>query len=219
MNKNEPITIFIADDHPVFRKGLRDIITEEKSFVVVGETGDGSQVLKLVHQLRPTVLLLDINMPGTNGLEIAETLHDENDTIRIIILTMHNEERLFNKAMDIGVSGYILKESAVNDILEGIKAAIQDEYYISPTISKYLLNRRTKAEAAINKHPELDSLTPNERKILKLISKNKTSPEIADRMFISIRTVENHRMNICNKLNIHGSNALIKFAIDNRSNL
>ncbi|MBI5022444.1 MAG: response regulator transcription factor [Ignavibacteriales bacterium] len=218
-NNKESVPIVIADDHPVFRKGLCDIVAAEKSLIVVGETGDGNQVLKLVHELKPLVLLLDLNMPGSNGLDIAASLQDENFPVRIIVLTMHKEEGIFNKAMDHGVRGYVLKESAVNDILQSIKSVINDEYYISPAISKYLLNRRGKTESILLENPGLAQLTPNERKILKLISENKSSKEIADQMFISIRTVENHRMNICNKLAIHGSNALLKFAIENKSYL
>ena len=212
-------TILIADDHPVFRKGLNDIIAEEKCFVIVGETGEGDRVLDLVRELKPTVLLLDLNMPGTNGLDIASILRDEGLPVKTIVLTMHKEESIFNKAMDLGVSGYVLKESAVQDIIASINAVVNDEYYISPAISQYLLKRRARSDSFEKENSHLSDLTPTERKILKLISEDKTSKEISDALFISIRTVENHRMNICNKLNIHGANALLKFAMENRSYL
>ncbi len=219
MVDNVKIRILIADDHPVFRKGLVDIISTDNRFLVVGETGDGAQVIKLVNEVTPTVLLLDLNMPGSNGLDIAESMRDLNIDTKIIVLTMHKEEAVFNRAMDLGVRGYVLKESAVNDILESIKAVVNDKYYISPMISKFLINRKNKSEAVLLENPGLKELTLSESKILKLISENKTSKEIADIMFISIRTVENHRMNICNKLRLHGSNALLKFAIENKSYL
>jgi len=219
MDSEEAVRILIADDHPVFRKGLCDIVSGEKRFVVVGETGDGSQVIKLVRELKPDILLLDLNMPGSNGLDIAALLYDKKYPVKIIVLTMHKEEGIFNKAMDIGVRGYVLKESAVNDILESIRSVVEDQYYITPAISKYLMNRRNKKESISMDNPGLNDLTPNEKKILKLISENKSSKDIADILFISIRTVENHRMNICNKLGLHGSNALLKFAIENKSYL
>ena len=219
MKTHEQMTILVADDHPIFRKGLRDIIMEEKDFKVVGEVGEGDRVMKMVNDLKPDVLLLDINMPGANGLDIAGQLRCEGSLVKIIVLTMHKEESIFNKAMDLGVLGYVLKESAVQDILNSIKAVTNDQYYISPGISQYLLKRNAKTQSFFQDHPSLDNLSSTERKILKLISENKTSKEIADRLFISIRTVENHRMNICNKLGIHGANALLKFAIENKSSL
>ena len=213
------ITIIIADDHPVFRKGLRDIIGEDANFKIAGETGDGNCVLAIVQQLKPDVLLLDLNMPGTNGLDIAAKIRDQKIPVKIIVLTMHKEEGIFNKAMDIGVSGYVLKESAVQDIIESIKAVVNDDYYISPAISQYLLKRKEKTDSRLDKNPALKDLTVSERRVLRLIAENNTSKEIADQLFVSTRTVENHRMNICNKLSLHGANALLKFAIENRSYL
>lgn len=219
MNSTEDIRILIAEDHPVFRKGLFDTIVGESRLIVVGQTGDGRDVLRLVHELRPTVLLLDISMPGMNGLEIAALIRDQCIPVRIIVLTMHKEEGIFNKAMDLGVWGYVLKDSAVKDILESIRSVVRDEYYISPAISGYLMNRRDKAAAVLEDHPGLDELTSNERNILKLVSENRSSKDIAGMLFISVRTVENHRMNISKKLNLHGSNALLKFALENKSHL
>lgn len=219
MSSDERITILIADDHPVFRKGLRDIVLEEKNFHVVGEAGEGDKVVEMVCTLKPDVLLLDLNMPGANGLDIADQLKGMESPVKIVVLTMHKEESVFNKVMDLGVLGYVLKESAVQDIMSGIRAVTDGQYYISPGISEYLLNRRTKSRELFQDHPSLKSLSSSERKILKLISKNKSSKDIADMLFVSVRTVENHRMNICNKLDIHGANALLKFAIENRSML
>lgn len=213
------ITIVIADDHPIFRKGLRDIISEESSFTVIGETGEGNRVMALVHELKPDVLLLDLNMPGANGLDLATQLHDGGCSVKIIVLTMHKEESIFNKAMNLGVAGYVLKESAVQDIVAAINAVANDDYYISSAISQYLLKRKAKTDSFGLDHPGVNVLTSAERKILKLISENKTSGDIAGQLFLSVRTVENHRMNICKKLNLHGSNGLLKFAIENKASL
>ncbi len=219
MKTKEIITILIADDHPVFRKGLRDVLTGEQNFTVVGEVGDGDRVIAMVDELKPDVLLLDLNMPGANGLDLAGLLQDRVPPVNIIVLTMHKEEGVFNKAMDLGVRGYVLKESAVQDIISSIRAVTDGQYYISPVISQYLLKRKVKTNSLFRDHPELDSLSPTERQILKLISENKSSKDIAGRLYISLRTVENHRMNICNKLGNHGANALLKFAIENKSSL
>ncbi len=214
--ERKPITVVIADDHPVFRKGLRDIIGEDKECMVVGETGDGAYVLELIHAAKPDVLLLDLNMPGTGGLDIAMSIQKDQVPVNVVILTMHKERSMFNKAMDLGVRGYVLKESAVNDILDSIKMVADDGYYISPTISQYLVDRQAQADSLLQTHPGLNDLSPAEHRVLKLISENRTSREIADMLFVSLRTIENHRMNICNKLNLHGGNALLKFAIENK---
>jgi DNA-binding NarL/FixJ family response regulator len=219
ISQPESIRVLIADDHPVFRQGLKEIVSSDPRLMVVGESGEGESLVEMVRRLRPDVLLLDLNMPGMNGLDVATALREQDSPVKIIVLTMHKEEGIFNKAMDLGVAGYVLKESAVRDILDSIQAAVRGDYYISPAISMYLINRRTKRASVLQGNPGLEALTPHERKILKLISENKTSKEIADLMFISVRTVENHRMNICNKLNMHGSSALLRFAIENKSSL
>ncbi len=187
--------------------------------MVIGETGDGDRVLDLIRELNPGVVLLDLNMPGTNGMDIAAAIRDEALPPKVIVLTMHKEEAIFNKVMDLGVSGYVLKESAIQDIFDSILAVAKDDYYISPAISQYLIKRRKGAASFQEAHPGLESLTGAERRILKLIGDDKTSKEISEQLFLSIRTVENHRMNICNKLQLHGSNALLKFAIENRTHL
>ncbi len=219
MNKHKEVTILIADDHPIFRKGLKDIISESGKYCVIDESGDGKEVLTLVDKLQPNILLLDVNLPSINGLEVAEKLQREKSQTKIIILTMHKEEAMFNRAMDAGVFGYVLKESASHDLLEALQTVSNDEYYISPIISSYLVKRIRKQDSLHNEKPTIDLLTSTERIILKLISEDKTSKVIADELFISLRTVENHRQNICNKLKIHGINALLKFAIENRSRL
>src|SRR5258708_35324361 len=191
MKPTNRITIMIADDHPVFRKGLRELIAEEKRFVVVAETGDGDRVLEMIRQLKPSVVLLDLNMPGTSGLDIAASLRDEELPARVIVLTMHKEEAIFNKVMDLGVSGYVLKESAIQDIFDSILAAVNDDYYISPAISQYLIKRRAGAASLQRSHPGLEQLTSAERRILRLIGEDKTSKEISEQLFLSVRTVEN----------------------------
>ena len=208
--------LIIADDHPIFRKGLVDLITSTTRFSICGEAENGNVAFDLIKELTPDIAILDINMPGMNGFDIAKKVKSEALKVNIIFLTMYNEEELFNKAMDLGVKGYILKECAVKDILDCIQSVADGKYYISPVISDYLVNRSTVLKIDEKQKSAIDKLTPTEKQILQLIAEDKTSKEIADKLFISVRTVENHRMNICNKLSIHGSNALLKFALENK---
>jgi DNA-binding NarL/FixJ family response regulator len=208
------IKIIIADDHPIFRKGLLLAIGSEHSIEIVGEAGDGLQALYLVEKLRPDVIVLDIEMPGLNGLQVAGEIIRRQLPSHIIFLTMYKEEDMFNEAMNLGVKGYVLKESAVNDITDAIKTVADGQNYTSPSISEFLVSRGDYGSSLLKKKPQLDNLTPMERKVLRLIAVNKTSKEIGDELHISHRTVENHRANICNKLEIHGSHSLLKFAIE-----
>ena len=211
------IRIIIADDHPIFRGGLRQIISADESIEIIGEADNGEKALEIIHELKPDIAVLDIDMPKKTGLDVIRELKDSNT--KIIFLTMYAEEDIFDEAMDFGIKGYVLKDSAVNDIIECILSVNEDNYYISPNVSNLLVNRRNKSKNLIKKNPELCNLTKTERNILRFISENKTSKEIAEVLFLSHRTVENHRTNISNKLNLKGSHSLLKFAIENKSYL
>lgn len=211
------IRIIIADDHPIFRGGLRQIISADESIEIIGEADNGEKALEIIHELKPDIAVLDIDMPKKTGLDVIRELNDSNT--KIIFLTMYAEEDIFDEAMDFGIKGYVLKDSAVNDIIECILSVNEDNYYISPNVSNLLVNRRNKSKNLIKKNPELGNLTKTERNILRFISENKTSKEIAEVLFLSHRTIENHRTNISNKLNLKGSHSLLKFAIENKSYL
>jgi len=219
MKKDEGacIRVVIADDHPVFRQGLRQAIESDRHIQVIGEAADGEAAIALLRALDPDVVVLDIGMPKSNGFAVARAMREGGLRSQSIFLTMYDEEDAFNQAMDMGVKGYILKDSAVTDIVAGIKAVATGEHYISPALSSYLLNRATRASSLRSQKTGLDLLTEAERRILKLIAEQKTSKQIAAELFISPRTVDNHRANICEKLQIHGSNALLKFALEHRS--
>jgi DNA-binding NarL/FixJ family response regulator len=208
------LRVLIADDHPIFRKGLLLAIGTEHSIDIIGEAEDGQQALRLAEELKPDVIVLDIEMPELNGLQVAEEIIKRHLPVHIVFLTMYKEEDMFNAAMDLGVKGYVLKESAVSDIVKSIKTVAAGRYFLSPSISEYLISRSDHARSLLKKKPQLENLTVTERKVLRLISENKTSKEIGDELNISYRTVENHRSNICNKLEIHGSHSLLKFAIE-----
>ena len=213
------ITIFMADDHPIFRKGLRQIIEAENGLTVVGEADDGESAYQGVRQLRPDVIILDVNMPGMDGFEVARKIRDANLPVAIVFLTMYKDPEMFNAALDLGARGYVLKNSALTNVVDCVRAVSSGQHYISPVLSSFLLNRRDRATSFVKGKPSIRELTPTELRILRLIAESKTSKEIAAELFVSYRTVENHRANICQKLDLHGSNALVKFAFDHKSEI
>lgn len=214
-----PLTILIADDHPLFRQGLRQAIECDPGLRIVQEAGNGRATLQFLRELSPDICILDIQMPELDGLAVVRQMRADQMRTEVIVLTMHNEPELLNAAIDLGVKGYVLKESAVNDILTCIRRVIAGRRYISAELSDFLLTRRASADALRAANPGLNRLTPSEARILKLIASDRTSKEIADELGLSPRTVENHRTNICAKLEVHGVHALVKFAYGNKSRL
>ena len=213
------LTILMADDHPTFRSGLRQIISEQSDLRLVREAGDGETALRLARELKPAVAILDLDMPRLSGLEVAAAIQRERLPVGIIVLTMHREEDLFNEALDLGILGYVLKDSAAEDILQSIRTVAAGEHYLSPSISGFLVNRNTRAESLRRAKPGLADLTPAERRVLRLVARSRTSKEIADELGLSTRTVENHRFNIGSKLDLHGVHSLVKFAFEHKSEL
>ena len=213
------ISIVIADDHPIFRQGLRQMIEMEDGLQVVGEAPDGLSALRAIQELKPNVAVLDINMPHMKGFDVAREIRHQRLHTGIIFLTMYDDERMFNEALNVGALGYLLKDSAISDIAESVRAVASGQYFISPAISRFLVNRASRSAILSEQRPSLKDLTPSELRVLKLIGEHKTSKEIAAQLFISYRTVENHRTHICQKLGIHGSNALIKFALEHKFDL
>lgn len=211
--------IILADDHPVFRHGLRQIVETESDFRVVGESRDGENALEQIKTLRPAIAILDISMPKLDGLAVARSVQEECLPVKIILVTMYREEKLFKKALEVGVQGYVLKDSVAADIISCLNAVAAGENYTSPELTTYLIKRVREIEGAGTPQSSLESLSDTERRVLSLISDCKTNKEIAQELYISVRTVETHRNNICKKLDVHGSHALMKFALEHRDHL
>jgi len=213
------ITVLIADDHPIFRKGLRQVIETDSQLKLLAEASDGEATIAYLAELKPAVAVLDIDMPGKDGFAVADYVRAHDLPIEIIFLTMHADEQIFNTALDAGVKGYVLKDDAVSGLIKAIRAVAGGENYISPDLATFLVKRSNQAAALARRKPALASLTPTEQRVLKMIADYKTSREIANELHISFRTVERHRANICEKLDLKGSHALLKFASEHRSQL
>lgn len=213
------ISVVIVDDHPLFRQGLRQAIEADARFLLAGEADKGADALEMIRQLQPTVAVLDVNLPDVNGMEVAATLTKGKLKTHLVVLTMLKDETAFNKALNLGIKGYVLKENAAAEILNCIAAVSKGEAYVSPSLTDFLLRRRKRANWLGAHKPGLDDLTVAERRILKRIALGQTTKEIAGELFISPRTVESHRANICDKLGLTGSNRLLQFALENRDAL
>ena len=212
-------TLILADDHPMFRLGLKTAIGMANEFKIVGEANDGRAALELLATQEPDIAILDWQMPALNGLEVLREIGRRGWATKVIILTMHNEESLFQEALDAGVCGFVLKDNAVADIVECLRTVQKGEVYLSPKVSLAILKRVRLAARLRQEKPGLDSLTVMERKVLKLVAGNITTKEIAAQLGVSPHTIETHRRNICQKLELQGSHSLLQFALEHRGQI
>ena len=210
------ITIIIADDHPIVRQGLRQVIEEDSALKVVAEAGNGREAVEAIGVHSPDVTILDVDMPEMNGFDAAREIRSKGLVTEIIFLTMHRDEDMFNEAIDLGAKGFVIKDSALTDIIECVKTVAVGRHYASHALTSFLMNRGRSATDLVEKKPSVRDLTPTELRVLKLIAENLTTKEIGEKLFISPRTVEKHRENICQKLSLQGSHSLLKFALSQR---
>jgi len=216
---SDRITLVVVDDHPVFRAGLKQVLSEQSDMEILAEASDGEEALGLIRMLKPAVVLLDVDMPRLNGIDAAEIIHREDITSSVIMLTVYDDEELLNHAMEHGVLGYVLKDSAVTEIAKAIRNVQAGRYFISPSLGENPRHPYPHANTVQPPPPGLKELTPTERRILVGVSLNQTSREIAETLFISTRTVDHHRANICRKLGLSGQYALLRFALDNKASI
>lgn len=205
------IRVLVADDHAIVREGVHQLLSQEPDIEVVGEAADGAQAVDLARKLRPDLVLMDIGMPGMNGLEATRVLKAEQPQTDVLVLTMQEGEDYFFRLLQAGASGYVLKGAGSAELLSAIRAVRQGGVYLNPTMTKKVLGdvlkRPEQARAAS------DPLTPREREVLKLIADGMTNREIADELVLSLSTVQTHRLHIMEKLNLHNRTELVKYAI------
>lgn len=207
------IHIIIADDHPIFRRGLRLVIESDPQLKILAEADDGAAALALIQTHQPRIAVLDMDMPQLDGLGVARALREQQSPTAIVFLTMHKDEATFNAILNAGVKGYVVKDGAANEIVGAIKAVAAGQSYFSPVLSNHLLQRSAPSQSG------LETLSPTERRVLRLIAESKANKEIAELLFISVRTVEHHRSNICAKLGLNGKHALLTFALTHKTEL
>ena len=213
----DQVRILLADDHPVVRKGLRMAIEEDVGLSIVGEAADGEAALALIVELLPQIAVLDIDMPKLDGFQVAREIAARHLPVATIFLTMHTGEDPFRAAMDLRAKGYILKDSAMLEIVAGIRAVAAGQPYLSSALTARLL--QPPAPAGAPNDVLVSRLTLTERRIVQLIAADKSSKEIGEELSIQYRTIENHRTNICRKLGLEGANALLRFALQNKHRL
>jgi DNA-binding NarL/FixJ family response regulator len=215
----DELRIAIADDHPLLRKGLRQVLEADAHMKVVLEAGDGEALLSQLEHSRPQIAIVDVDMPKQDGFAVAKEINKRKIPVDVVFLTIHEEEAIFHAAMDLGIRGYILKDSALVEIVEALRTIAAGQFYVSPPLIAHLVRRRGRSQALLETEPGLKGLTAAERRILHMIAENKSSKEIGAELFIHYRTVENHRVNICQKLGLHGTNSLLRFALQHKSEL
>jgi two-component system, NarL family, response regulator NreC len=206
------VRLVLADDHPIVRKGLKALLEAETEMRVAGEASDGLEAINLVEKIKPDVLLLDIMMPGLNGLDVARHVSQHFPLTRIIVLSMHSNEAYVLDALRNGASGYVLKDASIEELVEAIRQVMAGHRYLCPPLSERAIEEYVKR----SKTSELDpykSLTEREREVLHLAAEGNSNAEIAGRLSISIRTVETHRMNLLHKLSLRTQTDLVRFAI------
>lgn len=207
------IKLLLVDDHQIVRAGLRMLFQAEKDMEIVGEVSSGEEALKVVCQLKPDVVLMDVAMPGLSGIEATRRIKEAYPEVAVLALTMHEDEQYFFKMLNAGASGYIPKRAAPDDLVSAIRVVSQGNVFLYPTLAKFLVNDfLTRRE--VESRSATDLLTSREQEVLTYIAEGYTNREIAETLMISIKTVDRHRENIMQKLNLHNRVELVKYAIE-----
>jgi len=207
------IRIVLADDHQLFRKGLRALLEQQADLTVVAEARDGREAVAAVQSLKPDVLVIDIGMQNLNGIEAARQLTDSHLGTAIVILSMHSDESYVLRALKAGAKGYLLKDSAEDDLIRAIHAVTNGKSFFSPAVSKVLLDDYMRKLQKLGAEDPYDLLTPREREILQLVVEGKSNKDVANMLNLSVYTVETHRSNIMEKLNLKGVPELMLYAV------
>ncbi len=207
------IKILIADDHTIVREGVRMILAKERDIEVVGEAGDGREALDLVDRLRPDVVIMDLSMPGMGGIEATKHIKERHPAVNVLALTMHEDESYVFQLLRAGASGYVLKRAAAQDLVQAVRAAARGEAFLYPSITRKVVEDYLKRVEQGEERARYDGLTEREREVLTLIAQGLTNQHIAQKLYISIKTVQTHRAHILEKLGLHDRTELVRYAI------
>lgn len=209
----KPIRVLLAEDHTIVRAGLRALLDQEEGFVIVAEARDGREAVTLAKELSPDVVVMDITMPNLNGIEAARQLKEDRPDIPIVMLTVHLDEEYIFKSLDTGAEGYLVKSSAPDDLATAVKAAVEGETYLSPTIPDAVIQRYFNRPEDSGQLDSFQTLTRREREVLQLIAEGLSTSDIADQLFLSEKTIRTHRTNLMNKLGRRNVAALTRYAL------
>jgi two-component system response regulator NreC len=207
------IRVLLAEDHTVVRQGLRKILESDAEIEIAGEVGDGRGAVEAAKRLRPTVIVIDIGLPGLNGIEATNQIVKGTDGVSVLILSMHSDDVYVRQALKAGAKGYLLKDSEDLDLLKAVKSLARGGSYFSPAVSKVLLDGYLNDAGPGGGEDTLSRLTGREREVLQLISEGKTNKEIARILSLSINTVESHRKHVMEKLDLHNTAEIVRFAV------
>jgi len=207
------IRILLADDHQLMRSGIRLMLERETDLSVVGEANDGREAVALAKSLRPDVVVMDIGMANLNGIEAAQQMTGDSPEIAVVMLSMHSDESYVLRALKAGARGYLLKDSAEADLIKAVHAVAGGKSFFSPAVSKVLLDDYVRKLRRSGTEDAYDLLTPREREVLQLIAEGKSNKDIANLLNLSVYTVESHRSNLMEKLNVRGLPELILYAV------
>jgi two-component system response regulator NreC len=210
MMMSEKIRIIIADDHTIFRSGLKLLLSSEPDFEVIAEAKDGDEAIELTRQLQPEVLLMDIGMPRTNGHEATKQIKSSNPDVNILVLTMHRSEEYFFKMLDAGASGYVLKGAETDELIHAVHTVARGDAFLYPSMARSLIDRFLKVQS--REHAGETQLTSREDEILRLIADGYSNNDIAEKLVISPSTVHTHRTNIMQKLGLNKRHELVQYA-------
>lgn len=216
LRMKEKIKILITDDHPIIRRGLAAVINSDSHLEVVGEAENGEIALQKIDLLHPDIVLLDIDMPVLDGIETAKIINSTYPDVKIVFLSMHKDKELLKPISSLKMMGYVLKDSAVIEIVDCLMEISSGKKYFSPEIREMLISFIENVQDETDADSPILILSPTELRILRRLSESKTNREISEELFVSVRTVENHRFNICQKLGIRGNHALLKFAFEHK---
>ena len=206
--------VVIVEDHRLFREGLKSLLADKSSFDIVGEAGDGLEALRCVRKRRPNLVLLDISMPKMNGISVMREIKSQFPEIKILALTIHQSDHYVLEAFEAGADGYCLKDAGRRELMVAITSVLEGKKYISPTIADNVMEGYLTGRKKLKSRTTWDTITPREREVLKLLGEGYQNKEISDMLHISVKTVEKHRANIMNKLDLHNAAALTAYAIE-----